>query len=425
MALLERFKNAWNAFSGRDPTPPRIAGYSSFGSRPDYVRLRRANARTVIASVYNQIAVDVSSVDVHHVRLDEEDRFTGIINDSLNTALSRDANIDQTGRTMIRDICLTMMDEGCAVAAPVITDGNPLVSDSYKVECIRVGTVKEWFPKEVRVELYDELTGTKKQIVLPKRIVAIIENPFYTIMNEPNSTAQRLIRVLSQIDRLNEENSSGKLDMIIQLPYMIKSDARREQAKQRKRDLEEQLTGSKYGIAYIDGTEKIMQLNKSIENNLWQQAMDLKTELFSQLGFSQTILDGSATEEVLLNYNNRIVEPILSAITEEMERKWLSQTAIAQHQAIRFYREPFKAVPLSKVAELADVLTRNEIVTANEFRSFIGLKPSDDPKANELWNSNNPHPEDDLQQMDEDVPQLDTESNNEDDSEQLDVTLNK
>lgn len=395
MSLMrERFKNAWRAFTGRDPTPTwnyQIGYTTSF--RPDRVQLSRGNLKSVVASVYNQIAVDCASIKIQHARLDENDKYLETIDDSLNRALGREANIDQTGRELVKDIVISLLDEGCVAVVPTVVDINPANTDSYKIYELRVGKILQWRPYEVLVELYNDLTGEKKQRWCEKRTTAIIENPFYETMNEPNSTAKRLIRVLNQLDRTNEENSAGKLDLIVQLPYIIKSEPRLKQAEKRRKDIEAQLTGSQYGIAYIDGTEKIIQLNRGIENNLWEQATELKEDLYNQLGFSDSIFNGTADEQTMLNYNNRTIEPIMSAITENMERKWISKTAYSQKQGIRFFKDPFKLVPVSQIAEMADKFTRNEIMTSNEVRSIVGMKPVDDSKADELRNANLNHPD--------------------------------
>lgn len=395
MAVGERFKNAWNAFMGRDPTPiwSYQSGYST-SFRPDRVQLSRNNLKSIVSSVYNQIAVDCASISINHVRLDENGRYIEPIEGSLNRALRKEANIDQTGRELVQDIVMSLLDEGCVAVVPTVVDINPRDTDSYKICELRTGKIVEWRPNEVLVELYNDLTGQKGfRILCEKRTTAIIENPFYSIMNEPNSTAKRLIRVLNQLDRTNEENSSGKLDLIVQLPYLVKGEARMKQAETRRKDIEAQLTGSKYGIAYIDGTEKIIQLNRGVENNLWTQAKELQEDLFNQLGFSTSIFNGTADEQTMLNYNNRTIEPIMSAIVENMERKWLSKTAQSQGQAIRFFKDPFKLVPVGQIAEIADKFTRNEIMTSNEIRSVIGMKPVNDPKADELRNANLNHPD--------------------------------
>lgn len=389
----DRFKNAWDAFMGRDPTVIPTFSYYSGSSRIDRKRLNRNSLKTILSSVYNQIAVDCASIRLNHVRLDENGRYKETIKDGLNRVLTKEANIDQTGRDLVQDIVMSLLDEGSVAVVPVSTSENPNKTDSYDVYELRTGKITEWFPDRVRVEVYNERVGKKESIILSKRYVAIIENPFYAIMNEPNSTAQRLLRVLNQLDRMNEEHSSGKLDLIIQLPYVVKSESRRRQAESRRKDIETQLTDSAYGIAYTDGTERIVQLNRSLENNLWEQAKELQEQLYNQLGLTKSIFDGTADEKTLLNYNNRTIEPILSSITEEMERKWISRTAQTQGQAIRFFSDPFKLVPVEQLAEIADKFTRNEIMTSNEIRSVIGMKPFDDPKADELRNSNLNHPD--------------------------------
>lgn len=392
--LGERLKNGWNAFFGRDPTRVEYQqiGYST-GYRQDRKRLSVNNIRTIVNSIYNQIAVDVSSVDVNHVRLNEKNQFLETIDDSLNQCLTVSANLDQTGRDLIRDVVLTMFDKGVAAIVPVDTDLNPRYTESYKIYSIRVGEIVQWYPQHVLVNLYNEHTGQREEVLLEKRMVAIVENPFYSIMNETNSTAQRLVRTLNHIDSVNDELSAGKLDLIIQLPYIIKSDEKRREADKRRKEIEAQLRSSKYGIAYADGTERIVQLNRSLENNLWTQVKDLTTQLYNQLGFSESIFNGTAKEEDMLNYNNRVVNPIITAITEEMHRKFLSRTARSQKQAIRYFKDPFRLVPVNQIAEIADKFTRNEIMSSNEIRSVIGLKPSEDPKADELRNSNLNHPD--------------------------------
>lgn len=390
--LMDRFKNGWNAFLGRDPTFRFPYGGSSI--RPDRIRLSRANARSIINSIYNRLSVDVASMNVYHVRLDEEGNYKETIDSDLNDALSWSANLDQTGRQLIQDAAMSMFDEGCVAIFPVEVDTDPNNTDAYKIGSIRTAKVVEWYPTSVRLEAYDERDGQKKEIVLDKSIVAIIENPFYSIMNEPNSTLQRLTRILNQLDRTNEQNSSGKMDLIIQLPYIIRSKAREIQAKRRQKELERQLSDSTYGIGYIDGTERVIQLNRSVENNLWNQAKELTIDLYNQLGLTQSILDGTADETTLNNYFDRTITPVITAIVEEMRRKWISKTARTQGQTIMFFRDPFKLLPVSQVAEMGDKLTRNEIMTSNEVRAKIGLKPSQDPRANELRNSNINHPED-------------------------------
>lgn len=391
--LTERFKNAWDAFKERDPTPPYEYGYGSY-YMPGRFRLSNRNDRSIVTSIYNQIAVDCAAIDIRHVRLNEEGQYEKTIDDSLNYALTKSANIDQTARFFIRDAVLTMLDEGVVALVPVTCDVNPRKTDAYMVEEIRVGKIVEWFPADVLVEVYDQHTGQKAQLMVEKRFTAIVENPFYSIMNETNSTLQRLIRVLNQCDRTNEEISAGKMDLIVQLPYLVRSEAKKVQAEERRKRIEAQLSGNaQYGIAYIDGTEKVVQLNRPLENNLWVQAKELQEQLFNQLGFSKAIFDGTADEHTMLNYQNRTLEPILSAIVEEMERKWLSKTAITQRQAIRYFKTPFKLVPVAQLAEIADKFTRNCIMTSNEIRAVIGLEPSNDPKADQLINNNLNQPE--------------------------------
>lgn len=389
---IERFKSAYNAFRGRSPTN-QIVYYGGYGSRQDRIRRIIQNERSVINSIYNRISVDSSSIDIKHVKLDSDGNYESIISDGLNDVLTLNANIDQTGRGLIRDLVYSLLDEGCVALVPVDTTADPNITDSYDVLQARVGRIVEWYPKHVKVEAYNENTGRKEQLILEKRYTPIIENPFYSIMNEPNSTLQRLIRTLNQLDNINEQTSTGKLDLLIQLPYAIKSKAQQILANSRKKNIEEQLNGSSRGIAYIDGTEKVIQLNRPVENNLWNQAKELKEELFNQMGFTMDILNGSADDKTMLNYYSRIVEPILTSIVEEIERKWLSKTARTQRQAIRFYRDPFKLVPVLDLAEIADKFTRNEIMTSNEIRTKVGLPPSNDPKADKLINSNLNQPE--------------------------------
>ena len=338
--------------------------------------------------MYNRIALDVAALNVQHIRLDENGRFLSVIQDGLNTCLTVEANIDQTARAFIQDIVVSMLDEGCVAIVPVDTTYDPSVTGSYDIQTMRVGKILDWYPQHVRVRLYNERTGTKENILVPKSTVAIIENPLYAVVNEPNSTMQRLIRKLNLLDVIDEQSGSGKLDLIIQLPYVIKTEARRQQAENRRKDIEAQLSGTKYGIAYADGTERITQLNRSVNNNLMSQIEYLTSMLYSQLGITQSILDGTADEKTMLNYNNRTIEPIISAIVDEMKRKFLTKTARSQSQSISFFRDPFKLVPVNDIAEIADKFTRNEIMTSNEIRQVIGMKPSDDPRADELRNKN-------------------------------------
>ena len=400
-SFSSRLKHAWNAFTNKDPTKEYSSSYGTVSSnyRPDRPRFTRRNERSIITSVYNRIAIDVASISINHVRLDDNDRFTSIVQSGLNDCLTLDANIDQTGRAFIQDVVMSMLDEGCVAIVPVDTTFNPKITGSYDINSMRAGKVVEWRPKEVKIRLYNDRTGQKEEIWLPKSAVAIIENPLYAVMNEPNSTMQRLIRKLNLLDVVDEQSGSGKLDLIIQLPYVIKTDARRQQAENRRKQIEDQLAGSKYGIAYADGTEKITQLNRPVENNLLKQVDYLTNMLYSQLGISQAVMEGTADEKQMLNYNNRTIEPIISAIVDEMKRKFLTKTARSQKQSIMFFRDPFKLVPVENVAEIADKFTRNEIMTSNEFRQVIGMKPSDDPKADELRNANISEPASDRNEV--------------------------
>ena len=388
MPFADRLKHAWNAFRNKDPTEYLSIGTPFSGYRPDRVRLTRGNERSIITSVYNRIATDTAAIKIRHVRLDDNDRFVEEIKSGLNNCLSLEANIDQTGRGFIQDLVMSMLDEGSVAAVPVDTTIDPKEGDSIKILTMRTGKVLDWYPKHVRVQLYNENDGRREDVVLPKSIISIVENPFYAVMNEPNSTMQRLARKLSLLDVLDEKSSSGKLDLIIQLPYIIKTEARKKQAEARRKDIEQQLAEGKYGIAYTDGTERITQLNRPVENNLMSQIEYLTNQLFSQLGITQAILDGTADEKTMLNYYNRTIEPILSSISDEMTRKFLSKTARSQHQKVTFFRDPFKLVPVNDIAEIADKFTRNEIFTSNEIRQIMGMKPSDDPNADVLRNKN-------------------------------------
>ena len=379
-----RLKHAWNAFFNKDPTRYYHDIGIGYSYRPDRMHFSRGNERSIITSVYNRIAMDAAAVDMFHVRLDENDRFLSAIDSGLNNCLTVEANVDQTGRAFRQDAVMSMMDEGCVALVPTDTDDDPGdgIQGSFDIDTMRTGQILEWYPQHVRIRVYNERTGQKEDILMAKQAVAIIENPLYAVMNEPNSTMKHLL------DVIDEQNSSGKLDLIIQLPYVIKTEARRRQAESRRKDIEDQLRGSKYGIAYTDGTERITQLNRPVENNLMSQIEYLTSMLYSQLGITQGILDGSADEKTMLNYHNRTIEPILSAIADEMKRKFLTKTARSQRQSIRFFRDPFKLVPVSEISEIADKFTRNEIMTSNEVRQVIGMKPSDDPKADELRNKN-------------------------------------
>lgn len=390
-----RLKHAWNAFLNRDPTITYKQDIgTSYYRRPDRPRLSRGNEKTIITSIYNRIALDVAAIDIQHVRLDANGRYIETIESGLNNCLTLEANLDQTGRAFIQDAVMSMMDDGCVALVPVDTDINPAVTDSYKILSIRVGKILEWYPAHVKVRVYNEKTGKKEDIIVLKKTVAIIENPLYAVMNEPNSTMKRLTRKLALLDFVDEQNSSGKLDMIIQLPYVIKSETRRQQAEERRKQIEDQLVGSKYGIAYTDGTERITQLNRPVENNLMAQIESLTKTLYSQLGINESVMDGTADEKTMLNYNNRTIEPIISAIVDEMKRKFLTKTARSQRQSIEFFRDPFRLVPVNDIAEIADKFTRNEIMTSNEIRQIIGMKPSNDPKADQLVNSNIAQPTD-------------------------------
>lgn len=386
--LGSRIKHGWNAFMNKDPTSYYRGLGASYSYRPDRVRFSRGNERSIVTSIYNRIAMDVASVNIQHVRLDENKRFLSEIDSGLNTCLTLEANMDQTARSFIQDVVMSMFDEGCVAIVPVDTTYDPTNTNSYDILSIRTGEILEWFPQHVRVRVYNEFTGKKEDVTLPKNMVAIIENPLYSVMNEPNSTMQRLIRKLNLLDAVDEQSSSGKLDLIIQLPYVIKTPTRKQQAEERRKQIEDQLSGSKYGIAYTDGTEKIVQLNRAVENNLMSQIEYLTSMLYSQLGMTQGILDGTADEETMKNYHTRIIEPILSAIVDAMKIKFLTKTARTQRQSISFFMDPFKLVPVSQIAEMSDKLTRNEITSSNEIRQFIGMKPSDDPRADELRNKN-------------------------------------
>lgn len=394
-----RLKHAYNAFMNRDPTYTPTG--SSYSIRPDRPRLSRGNERSIVTSVFNRIALDVASIDIKHCRLDENGRYVEDIDSGLNNCLDLEANLDQTGRAFIQDVVMSMLDEGCVAIVPVDTTLNPKITNSYDILSMRTGKILDWYPTHVRVRLYNDQTGDKEDILLPKSQVAIIENPLYAVINEHNSTMQRLIRKLSLLDVTDEQTASGKLDLIIQLPYVVKTDARREQANRRRKEIEEQLTGSKYGIAYTDGTEKVTQLNRSLENNLLKQIEYLTEMMYSQLGITQEVLNGTADEKTMLNYNNRTVEPIVSAIVDEMKRKFLTKTARSQRQTITFFRDPFRLVPVNDIAEIADKFTRNEIMTSNEIRQIVGMKPSDDPKADELINSNISQPDETMRPTDE------------------------
>lgn len=393
MSFGSRLSHAWNAFvNNRDPTYNYQEIGPGYSLRPDRVRLTRGNERSIITSVYNRLALDVAEINFRHCMLDEDKRYLEEIDSPLNRCLTLEANKDQTHRAFIQDIVVSMFDEGCVAVVPVDTNINPKTG-SYKIHTMRTGRITEWFPDHVRVRLYDDRTGRKEDLILPKNTVGIIENPFFAVMNEPNSTMQRLIRKLVLLDAIDEQSGSGKLDMIIQLPYVVKGQTKRQQADQRRKDLEDQLENSKFGIGYIDGTERITQLNRPVENNLMKQIEYLTDTLYGQLGLTQAIMDGSADEKTMLNYTSRTIEPIAAAIVDEFRRKFLTKTARAQRQTVMFFKDPFRLVPAINLAEIADKFTRNEIMTSNEFRQIVGLKPSDDPKADQLVNSNLNQPE--------------------------------
>lgn len=422
MSFGSRLKHAWNAFTGNIQMNYRDLGMS-YSYRADRPRMSRGNERSIVTSVYNRIALDVAALNVQHVRLDENGRFLSVIDDGLNNCLTLEANVDQTARSFIQDVVISMFDEGSVAIVPVDTTTDPNVSGSYDIQSLRVGQILDWYPQYIRTRVYNEQTGRKEDIVVPKSAVAIIENPLYAVINEPNSTMQRLIRKLNLLDVIDEQSGSGKLDLIIQLPYVIKTEARRQQAENRRKDIENQLSGSKYGIAYTDGTEHITQLNRSVNNNLMSQIEYLTSMLYSQLGITQSILDGTADEKTMLNYNNRTIEPIISAIVDEMKRKFLTKTARSQHQSISFFRDPFKLVPVNDIAEIADKFTRNEIMTSNEIRQVVGMKPSDDPRADELRNKNLSEPSGSDQQSEE-AP-ITTDNSVEESASDLDDKISK
>ena len=406
----DRLQHAWNAFMNKDPTyiPFQDMG-SSYSYRPDRIRFTRGNERTIVTSVYNRISMDAAAIDLKHIRLDKNGRYLEDMDSGLNNCLTLEANIDQTGRAFLQDVVQSMLDEGSVAIVPIDTNVD-IRKNTFDIETMRTGKITEWFPKHVRVNVYNDRTGQKEDLILPKDSVAIIENPLYSIMNEPNSTMQRLIRKLSLLDVIDEQQGAGKLDLIIQLPYIIKTEARQKQAENRRKAIEEQLASSKYGIAYTDGTEHITQLNRSVDNQLQSQVEYLTNLLYSQLGLTTTIMDGTANAETMTNYYNRTIEPILSAISDELKRKFLTKTARTQGQSIEFFRDPFKLVPVNQVADMADKLTRNEIMTSNEFRQIVGLKPAQDPSADELRNKNISQPNDEKAVTEDNVPISDIES---------------
>ena len=414
ITFTSRLKHAYNAFMNRDPTYYYRDTGSEYSYRPDRPRFSGGNERSVVTSVYNRIALDAAAIEFKHCRLDKNDRYDSIIESGLNECLTLSANIDQTGRAFIQDVAMSMFDEGVVAIVPVDTDRDPHNTNSYDILTFRTGKIIGWRPAHVKVRVYNDRTGQKEDILLPKSDVGIVENPFFAVMNEPNSTAQRLKRKLSLLDVTDEQTASGKLDLIIQLPYVIKSEARRKQADDRRKDIEMQLSSSKYGIAYTDGTERITQLNRPVENNLMKQIEYLTNLLYSQLGITQSIMDGTADEKTMLNYYNRTIEPVVSAISDELKRKFLTKTARSQKQSILYFRDPFKLVPVNDIAEIADKFTRNEIMTSNEIRQIVGLKPASDPKADELVNSNISQPEMNKNQPEQQVVEENKEGENQD-----------
>lgn len=388
MSFGSRLAHAWNAFTAnKDPTP-RFDYGMSYSRRPDRPHFTRGNERSIINAIYNRIAMDAAEIDIKHIKLDDNGRYTETINSELNSCLNLEANIDQTGRAFLQDVYMSVLDEGCIAIVPVDTSIDPEKSDGYKINSLRAGRIVEWYPAHVKVRLYNDKVGRKEDVILTKKSVSIIENPFYSVMNESNSTMQRLIRKLNILDAIDEQSGSGKLDLIVQLPYAIKNDLKRQQAENRRKDIEAQLNGNKFGIAYIDATEHVTQLNRPVDNNLMKQIEYLTSMLFSQLGISQAILDGTADASTMTNYYNRVIEPLVATVVDEMKRKFLTKTARSQNQSLAYFRDPFRLVPVADLAELADKFTRNEIMTSNEFRQVVGMKPSDDPKADELRNKN-------------------------------------
>lgn len=407
-----RLKSAWNAFLNRDPTRSFYNAGDSYYARPDRVRFSRGNERTIVTSVYNRIAMDAASIDIKHVRLDENERYSETMNSGLNECLTLSANIDQSGIAFKQDIFMSILDEGCIAVIPIDTSINPNISGSFDIFSIRTGKILEWYPESVKVRVYNERTGKREDIVMKKSAVAIIENPFYAVMNERNSTMQRLIRKLALLDAIDEQCGSGKLDMIIQLPYTVKTDLKKQQADKRRKDLEDQLSNSKFGIGYIDSTEHITQLNRPLENNLMKQIEYLTSMLYSQLGITQSVMDGTADEQTMLNYYNRTIEPLITTVVDEMRRKFLTKTARTQGQSIMYFRDAFGLVPVNNLAEIADKFTRNEILTSNEIRQIIGIKPSSDPKADMLVNSNISQPTENVKAVNEKRSTINQEGEN-------------
>ena len=402
--LMDRLKNSWNAFRNRDPTIFYNEPGMSYTYRPDRVRFSRGNERSIVTSVYNKIAMDVASVDIRHCRIDKNGRYTEDVDSDFNRCLTLEANIDQSHRSFRQDIVMSMFDEGAVAIVPIEAKGDPTLSTSFDIRSMRVGKIVEWFPRSVKVEVYNDRTGKKENIIMPKKSVAIVENPLYSVINEPNSTMKRLIRKLNILDAIDEQSGSGKLDLIIQLPYAVKGELKEQQANKRRDSIIDQLKGP-YGIAYIDGTEKVTQLNRPVENNLMKQIEYLTNLLYSQIGITPSVMDGTADEKTMLNYNNRTVEPIVSVIVDAMKRSFISRTAMTQGQTIMAFRDPFKLVPINNIAEIADKFTRNEILTSNEVRQIIGFKPSSDPKADKLINSNIAQPKEEANLGDETATQ--------------------
>lgn len=408
--IFSRLKHGWDAFSNKNRVEENNYSFTSasYSTRPDRPRFTRGNERSIVNSIYNRIALDVSALDIKHVKLDENGRYLEDMSSSLQQCLTVEANIDQTARAFIQDIVISLFDEGCIAVVPVETNLNPTLTGSYDVATMRTGKITQWYPDRVRVLVYNEKTGRKQEVILPKRVLAIVENPLYSVINEPNSTMQRLIRKLNLLDAIDEQSGSNRLDLIIQLPYSIKTEARRKQADDRIKSIEDQLYGSKYGIAYTDSTERVTQLNRSVENNLLKQIEYLTEELYSQLGITKEIMNGTANEQTMLNYYSRTVEPIVSAITDEMYRKFLTKTARTRGQSIMYFRDPFRLVPVGQIAEIADKFTRNEIMTSNEIRQIVGMKPSSDPNADVLRNKNLSEPSTgfgDVQSYEEENPE--------------------
>lgn len=415
MSFSDRLQHAWNAFMNKDPTMYKTVNYSQgYSTKPDRYRLARSGEKTIVNAIYNRIANDAASITIEHVKLDENERFSETIDSGLNNCLNLEANIDQTGRAFIKDAVLSMLDEGCSALVPIDTSLNPAQSASYDIKTMRVGKITEWYPRHIKVLVYNDRKGKKEEVIVPKSTVAILENPFYSVMNEKASIMQRLIHKLHLLDTVDEQSSAGKLDLIITLPYAVKTDARRQQANRRRKEIEQQLAGSKYGIAYADGTEKITQLNRSLENNLMKQIEYLTSMAYAQLGLTQEIMNGSADEKVMTNYYNRTIEPIIACLVDEMKRKFLTKTARSQRQSICYFRDPFKLVPATELADLADKFTRNEIMTSNEFRQIVGMKPANDPNADELRNKNISQSNEELmaqQQGDPNVQYVDEDGN--------------